>query len=254
VNPPRPGEVFEVGSHLLLEEDGWHVDYELKDPRLNGGGPHYLKEGEMELVLSRLGEQSARESVSGSGQEKSERGAEVRSVNKSRREFGTLSQSQLSFALEEEEGQKNYGQPAALKAHQQAIVYTKTTGDDTLMVLVIGKQEAKKYAQQIENAATGSLKLIEALIAEGKTDVARFRLRNFEEKYPDTKAAKKAKELLDTPCGTAGSAIQSRPLFFSPASYGYPGGSLVFLLAFPRAIARAIPSLIRSINTTIGFG
>jgi hypothetical protein len=42
VNPPRPGEVFEVGSHLLLEEDGWHVDYELKDPRRKGGGPHYL--------------------------------------------------------------------------------------------------------------------------------------------------------------------------------------------------------------------
>ena len=32
----------EVGIHLLLEEDGWHVDYELKDPRFKGGGPHYL--------------------------------------------------------------------------------------------------------------------------------------------------------------------------------------------------------------------
>jgi len=42
VKPPRPGEVFEVGIHLLLEEDGWHVDYELKDLRLKGGGPHYL--------------------------------------------------------------------------------------------------------------------------------------------------------------------------------------------------------------------
>ena len=27
---------------LALEEDGWHVDYELKDPRLKGGGPHYV--------------------------------------------------------------------------------------------------------------------------------------------------------------------------------------------------------------------
>jgi hypothetical protein len=27
---------------LALEEDGWHVDYELKEPRLKGGGPHYL--------------------------------------------------------------------------------------------------------------------------------------------------------------------------------------------------------------------
>lgn len=27
---------------LSLESDGWHVDYELKDPRLKGGGPHYV--------------------------------------------------------------------------------------------------------------------------------------------------------------------------------------------------------------------
>jgi hypothetical protein len=27
---------------LVLEDDGWHVDYELKDPLVNGGGPHYL--------------------------------------------------------------------------------------------------------------------------------------------------------------------------------------------------------------------
>ena len=27
---------------LALEPDGWHVDYELKDPDLQGGGPHYV--------------------------------------------------------------------------------------------------------------------------------------------------------------------------------------------------------------------
>ena len=27
---------------LAQEADGWHVDYQLKDPGLNGGGPHYL--------------------------------------------------------------------------------------------------------------------------------------------------------------------------------------------------------------------
>jgi hypothetical protein len=27
---------------LVLEDDGWHVDYERKDPNLKGGGPHYL--------------------------------------------------------------------------------------------------------------------------------------------------------------------------------------------------------------------
>jgi hypothetical protein len=27
---------------LSLEDDGWHVDYELKNPQMNGGGPHFL--------------------------------------------------------------------------------------------------------------------------------------------------------------------------------------------------------------------
>ncbi len=27
---------------LAMEADGWHVDYELKNPNFNGGGPHYL--------------------------------------------------------------------------------------------------------------------------------------------------------------------------------------------------------------------
>lgn len=27
---------------LALERDGWHIDYELKDPKLKGGGPHYV--------------------------------------------------------------------------------------------------------------------------------------------------------------------------------------------------------------------
>jgi hypothetical protein len=27
---------------LALEPDGWHVDYELKDPLRKGGGPHYV--------------------------------------------------------------------------------------------------------------------------------------------------------------------------------------------------------------------
>ena len=30
---------------LALEEDGWHVDYELKNARLKGGGPHYVIDG-----------------------------------------------------------------------------------------------------------------------------------------------------------------------------------------------------------------
>jgi hypothetical protein len=28
---------------ISLEENGWLVDYELKDPELQGGGPHYVR-------------------------------------------------------------------------------------------------------------------------------------------------------------------------------------------------------------------
>jgi hypothetical protein len=28
--------------HIVLEDDGWHIEYYLKDPHLNGGGPHYV--------------------------------------------------------------------------------------------------------------------------------------------------------------------------------------------------------------------
>jgi hypothetical protein len=27
---------------IALEADGWHVDFELNNPRARGGGPHYL--------------------------------------------------------------------------------------------------------------------------------------------------------------------------------------------------------------------
>lgn len=27
---------------IMLETDGWHIDYELKDTQMNGGGPHYV--------------------------------------------------------------------------------------------------------------------------------------------------------------------------------------------------------------------
>jgi hypothetical protein len=30
------------GPLQALEPDGWHVDYELKAPALQGGGPHYV--------------------------------------------------------------------------------------------------------------------------------------------------------------------------------------------------------------------
>ena len=42
---------------LVLEEDGWHVDYELKDPRLKGGGPHYLIDAITGAILAKRYEQ-----------------------------------------------------------------------------------------------------------------------------------------------------------------------------------------------------
>jgi hypothetical protein len=42
---------------LALEADGWHVDYELKDPRLKGGGPHYLIDAHTGAIVSKRYEQ-----------------------------------------------------------------------------------------------------------------------------------------------------------------------------------------------------
>jgi hypothetical protein len=42
---------------LVLEADGWHVDYELKDPRLKGGGPHYIIDAASGTIVSKRYEQ-----------------------------------------------------------------------------------------------------------------------------------------------------------------------------------------------------
>lgn len=42
---------------LVLEADGWHVDYELKDPRIKGGGPHYLIDASTGAIISKRYEQ-----------------------------------------------------------------------------------------------------------------------------------------------------------------------------------------------------
>jgi transcriptional regulator with XRE-family HTH domain len=43
--------------HLTLEEDGWHIDYQLKDPKMKGGGPHYVIDARSGVVLSKKYEQ-----------------------------------------------------------------------------------------------------------------------------------------------------------------------------------------------------
>ena len=42
---------------LVLEDDGWHVDYDLKDPRLKGGGPHYVIDPHNGAILTKRYEQ-----------------------------------------------------------------------------------------------------------------------------------------------------------------------------------------------------
>jgi hypothetical protein len=42
---------------VKLEQDGWHVDYELKDPNANGGGPHYVIDSVNGKIVSKRYEQ-----------------------------------------------------------------------------------------------------------------------------------------------------------------------------------------------------
>ena len=38
---------------LVLESDGWHIDYELKDPRLKGGGPQYVIDAQTGAIATK---------------------------------------------------------------------------------------------------------------------------------------------------------------------------------------------------------
>lgn len=42
---------------LSLEDDGWHVDFELKSPTALGGGPHYVIDSATGTIRSRVYEQ-----------------------------------------------------------------------------------------------------------------------------------------------------------------------------------------------------
>jgi hypothetical protein len=51
----RDLSIYDVTARL--EGGEWHVDYELADPELLGGGPHYVIDAETGEVVSRRYEQ-----------------------------------------------------------------------------------------------------------------------------------------------------------------------------------------------------
>ena len=50
-------DLSQYRASVSLEPDGWHVDYELKVPSLQGGGPHYLIDAVDGEILARQYEQ-----------------------------------------------------------------------------------------------------------------------------------------------------------------------------------------------------
>jgi hypothetical protein len=50
-------DLSEYRFQIVLDSDGWHVDYDLKNPQANGGGPHYVIDAETGMIRSKRYEQ-----------------------------------------------------------------------------------------------------------------------------------------------------------------------------------------------------
>lgn len=50
-------DLQEFRISVTPEPDGWHVDYELKDPLVTGGGPHYVIDPTSGSIVSKRYEQ-----------------------------------------------------------------------------------------------------------------------------------------------------------------------------------------------------
>jgi uncharacterized membrane protein YkoI len=50
-------DLSEYSILIILEQDGWHVDYELKNPEAQGGGPHYIIDSNTGNILKKRYEQ-----------------------------------------------------------------------------------------------------------------------------------------------------------------------------------------------------
>ncbi len=51
------GDLTPFRITLVLEQDGWHIDYEVKNPQWNGGGPHYVIDARTGVIVSKQYEQ-----------------------------------------------------------------------------------------------------------------------------------------------------------------------------------------------------
>jgi len=51
------GDLSPYPIQLALEDDGWHVDYQLKNPMLKGGGPRYIIDAHSGVIVSKRYEQ-----------------------------------------------------------------------------------------------------------------------------------------------------------------------------------------------------
>ena len=47
------GDLSDYCVRLSLEDDGWHVDYEFRDPHMKGGGPHYVLDSSTGAILAK---------------------------------------------------------------------------------------------------------------------------------------------------------------------------------------------------------
>ena len=50
-------DLSEYRIQLVLEDDGWHIDYELLDATRDGGGPHYLIDARSGMIPAKRYEQ-----------------------------------------------------------------------------------------------------------------------------------------------------------------------------------------------------
>jgi hypothetical protein len=51
--PVYGDDLLHLTLEVSLQDDGWHVDYELRKPRWAGGGPHYVIDATTGAILSK---------------------------------------------------------------------------------------------------------------------------------------------------------------------------------------------------------